>query len=87
MTQATDIFKGEVKLNDNLQVKEYRLMYYFGCWLTAKKIYAEDDAEAIFDAKDEIKSTTLRYALFCGHRKVAELQKPTFQDGLDIALG
>ena len=86
MTTTTNIFSGEVKLNNNLVIKEYRLMYFFGCWLTAKKIYAENDAEAIFDAKHEMadaKGKTLRYALFCGNRKVTELQKPSFNDGIN----
>lgn len=93
MTNISNIFTGEVKMNDNLVIKEYRLMYFFGCWMTATKLYAEDDNEALFDAKFEMEQRAnkggnpLRYALFCGHRKVAELQQPTFQDGLDIALG
>lgn len=77
MKKMTDIFKGDIKLNDSLQVKEYRLMYYFGCWLTAKKIYAEDDAEAIFDAQEHISTKRLRWALFCNGRMVAVLQEAT----------
>ena len=34
-------------------VKEYRLMYLFGAWITKVKIYAESDEEAIYDS-DEI---------------------------------
>lgn len=30
--------------------KEYRLMYFWGAWVTKYIIYAESDAEAIFDA-------------------------------------
>lgn len=32
------------------KVKEYRLMYFFGTWVTSDKIYAECDEEAIFEA-------------------------------------
>jgi hypothetical protein len=54
-------------------VMEYRLMYMFGAWVTAERIFAESDAEAIFDA-DAVMATgrlrNLRVALFCGNRKV-----------------
>lgn len=49
--------------------KEYRLMYFFGTWITAECIYAESDEEAVFDADSnpKIASDTLRYALFKGN--------------------
>lgn len=74
MTQinTTNIFKGDVKLNDNLQTYEYTLMYYYGCWVTKMKIYAENDAEAIYDAEHSGLSPKLTYALFQGNRKVKE---------------
>lgn len=58
------------------ELKEYRLMYLFGAWVTSAVIYAESDAEAVFDADNEPKvaSGKLRYALFCGNRKVKEYQ-------------
>lgn len=33
-----------------LSVKEYRLMYLWGAWITEARIYAETDEEAIFDS-------------------------------------
>lgn len=74
MNTLLNIFKGDVKLNDNLTTREYRLMYYFGVWHTKSIIYAECDAEAIFDARTEFKSINpankLPYALWCGNRIV-----------------
>lgn len=60
----------------SLKVKEYRLMYLWGAWVCDSKIYAESDEEAIFDA-DELMvyakaKDKLRYALWCGNRKVKE---------------
>lgn len=48
-------------------MREYRLMYLFGVWITSSKIYAETDKEAIFDADCEmanIKPSGLYYALW-----------------------
>ena len=56
-------------------VKEYRLMYMFGAWVTSAVICAENDKEAIFDAKCELGNRAangLRYALFQGNRMVYE---------------
>lgn len=72
---------GNIQLNENLTTYEYRVMYFFGCWMTAQKIYAENDAEALFDAQDVAMKADLRYALFCGNRKVKELKTPTWNDG------
>lgn len=57
------------------EIREYNLMYYTGVWMTACKLYAESDAEAIFDADDYMKSEATAkehvvYALFDGNRKV-----------------
>ena len=54
-------------------VREYRVMYQFGAWVTDCIIYAESDAEAIHDAKESAdKLSNWRYdvALFCGNRLV-----------------
>lgn len=60
----------------SLKVKEYRLMYLWGAWVCDSKIYAESDDEAIFDADelmiDAKAKDKLRYALFCGNKKVKE---------------
>lgn len=57
-----------------ITTKEYRLMYYYGVWMTSKILYAECDAKAIFDARNEFKQAKatyrLPYALWCGNRLV-----------------
>ena len=67
-----------VKISTEMpKTKEYRLMYFFGTWVTKSIIPAECDKEAIFDA-DEVYSksnlTNWQYpvALWCGNRKVKE---------------
>lgn len=55
-------------------LKTYKVMYYFGAWISKETFAAESDAEAIFDA-DMIVATApakdkLTYALFQGNRKV-----------------
>ena len=55
------------------KIREYRVMYQFGAWVTDCIIYAESDAEAIHDAKESAnKLSNWRYgvALFCGNRLV-----------------
>ncbi len=48
-------------------ITKYALQYCFGAWITSSWIYAEDDAEAIFDAKSDIKaSNKLQYRLMKG---------------------
>lgn len=37
----------------NPQIKEYRLMYLWGAWITEERFYAESDEEAIHDS-DEV---------------------------------
>lgn len=56
---------------------EYRLMYYFGAWMTKEIIVAESDAEALFDANEAFANSSLsgwkyEVALFCGNRKVKQ---------------
>ena len=60
------------------KTKEYRLRYFFGTWMTSSIIFAESDAEAIYDA-DEVYNENSNLAdwqypvaLFCGNRKVKE---------------
>lgn len=74
MTQEdiTKIFSGEVKLNGNLQTFEYVLAYHYGCWVTKMRIYAENDAEAIYDAEHSGLCPKLTYRLYCGERVVKE---------------
>ena len=55
--------------------REYRLMYMYGAWVTKSVIYAENDAEAIFDADMDFSDSRLGdlkhgVALFCGNRMV-----------------
>ena len=54
-------------------MKEYRVMYFFGTWITKSVIPAECDKEAIFDAKedaDSLMAKGFKVALFCGNRQV-----------------
>lgn len=41
------------------QISEYRLMYFFGTWITRAIICAESNAEAIFDADEIFNSSEL----------------------------
>lgn len=65
-----------VNIFSDIKISEYRLMYYWGAWITSKIINAETDAEAIFDADEFFEnSTNLKnwrgnVVLFCGNRKV-----------------
>jgi hypothetical protein len=51
-------------------------MYFYGVWHTKSMIFAESDAEAIYDARCEVKGSKaavngkLPYALWCGNRLV-----------------
>ena len=75
------------------KVKEYRLMYFSGVWVTSKRLYAENDAEAIYDAEnptewdnyesapvlaEKLKKAGWGVALFCGNRKVKKYSATTF---------
>lgn len=52
-------------------IKEYRLMgYYMGAWWTIRKVYAETDEEAIFDAEGEKERKPYPVALVLGNRFV-----------------
>ena len=56
-------------------LKTYKLMYFFGVWVTKSIIPAENDKEAIFDSDDIFSESRLKdwkhgVALFCGNRKV-----------------
>ena len=64
-----------ITINETPALKTYRLMYFFGTWVTKSIIPAECDNEAIFDADDEYNESNLTnwqypVALFCGNRKV-----------------
>lgn len=61
-----------VKVRECIDIKEYKLMYLFGTWITSERIYAESDEEAIYDADEckKIASDKLQYALWCGNRLV-----------------
>lgn len=54
--------------------KTYRVMYYFGAWISKETFSAESDAEAIFDADMIVANAPakdkLTYALWRGNRKV-----------------
>jgi hypothetical protein len=63
----------KIVINTNLTTKEYRLMYLWGAWVTKEVIFAENDAEAIFDADAAFASCRLEsfnVVLFCGNRAV-----------------
>jgi hypothetical protein len=56
-------------------LKTYKVMYFFGAWVTKETFAAESDKEAIFDADMIISNSNLNdwqhgVALFCGNRKV-----------------
>lgn len=62
-----------ININSNPSIKEYRVMYFFGVWVTKEIIFAESDKEAIFDASESassLKNWPYAVALFCGNRKV-----------------
>ena len=66
-----------ITTNNIPTLKTYRLMYFFGTWVTKSIIPAECDNEAIFDADDEYSESNLNnwqypVALWCGNRKVKE---------------
>lgn len=59
----------------NPTFRTYKLMYFFGTWITKEVLTAENDAEAIFDADMVFANSQLTgwqhgVALFCGNRKV-----------------
>lgn len=63
---------------EGLNIKTYRLMYFFGTWVTDCTICAECDKEAIFDCdeimahKDSLKNWNYPVALWCGNRRVKD---------------
>ena len=65
-----------VKISNKLpKMKEYRLRYFFGTWVTKSIIPAECDKEAIFDADEVYSESNINnwqypVALWCGNRKV-----------------
>lgn len=55
--------------------KTYKVMYFFGAWISKETFAAESDAEAIFDADMIFESSRLQnwqhgVALWCGNRLV-----------------
>lgn len=71
-----------ITLNEATTLKTYKLMYFFGAWISKETIAAESDREAIFDADmsyNASKLTKWNYpvALFCGNRKVKEYNAKT----------
>lgn len=80
-----NLFSNNIEMLD-IDTREYRLMYFFGVWVTANIVYAESDAEAIFDTRSAVKEAEdkLPYALWCGNRLVkkfnytGEAYNPTF---------
>lgn len=71
---ATSIFSN-IQVSNEIQVKEYKLMYMFGAWICKCRICAECDAEAVFDADEAFMCSNLHdwkngVALFCGNRMV-----------------
>lgn len=74
MTQIS-IPAGSIKVTEKPNIREYRLMYVFGAWITREKIYAETDNEAVFDADAAFRDSGLeswRYgvALFRGNKLI-----------------
>lgn len=77
MTQTIDIKKTINEVKDyasSLNLKTYKVMYYFGTWMTHEVLAAESDEEAIFDADMSVANAPARgkltYALWQGNRKV-----------------
>ena len=77
MTHTKDIQQTINEVKDyaaSLNLKTYKVMYYFGTWMTHEVIAAENDAEAIFDADMSVANAPakgkLTYALWQGNRKV-----------------
>lgn len=76
MTTLLNIFKSVNQVESEFTTREYRLMYFYGVWHTKSMIYAESDAEAIYDARCEVKGSKaavngkLPCALWCGNRIV-----------------
>lgn len=78
----TAIFQN-IKVSEKINTKEYKLVYRYGIWYTAEKIFAESDKEAIFDADNNprIANDKLEYRLICGNKTIkvypqsAEYQK------------
>lgn len=42
-----------------LVISEYKLMYFFGTWVTKEVLYAESNAEAIHDADEVFNNSDL----------------------------
>lgn len=62
-----------ININSNPNIREYRVMYLFGAWVTKEIIFAESDDEAKYDAAESaesLKNWPYAVALFCGNRKV-----------------
>jgi hypothetical protein len=83
LTQS-DLTVEDIREMENFKsrVKEYKLMYFFGGWVTSSVICAECDAEAIFDADSDFNNSKLQnwshgVALWCGNRKVK-----TYREGI-----
>ena len=67
------VFVMAININSNPNIREYRVMYLFGAWVTKEIIFAESDDEAKFDAAESaesLKNWPYAVALFCGNRKV-----------------
>ena len=59
--------------NQANNLKTYKVMYFFGVWISKATFAAESDNEAIFDAQEyteSLKNWNYPVALFCGNRKV-----------------
>lgn len=78
MTTQLNIFKSVIPVESEIITREYRLMYFYGVWQTKSVIYAESDAEAIYDARCEVKGSEaavngkMPYALFRGNKLVKQ---------------
>ena len=69
-----------IKVNENFKVREYVLSYYVGVWETTKRIYAESEEEAIYDAIEYLKEERcdrLDYCLFLGNKKIMGFPAPS----------
>lgn len=67
------VFVMAININSNPNIREYRVMYLFGAWVTKEIIFAESDEEAKYDAAESaesLKNWPYAVALFCGNRKV-----------------
>ena len=70
----THFFTFRIMTHTTNTLKTYKVMYYFGAWISKETFAAESDAEAIFDADMIVANAPARgkltYALWQGNRRI-----------------